>query len=42
MEKQNNHFQMIRQMAKYSAFADYKKNKPQREYKKQKLQIPNF
>lgn len=42
LNKQENHFKMIREMAKYSAENDYKKNKPQREYKKVQILIPNF
>jgi len=42
LEKQENHFEMIRQMAKYSAQTDYKKNKPQREYKKVQILTPSF
>lgn len=42
LQKQDNHFRMIKQMSKYSAETDYKQNKPQREYKKQILQLPNF
>lgn len=42
LEKQENHFNMIRQMAKYSANNDYKKNKSEKEYKKQIINIPNF
>ena len=42
LEKQENHFKMIKQMAKYSAFNDYKKNKPEREYKKAIIQLPKF
>lgn len=42
LEKQDNHFRMIRQMAKYSAESDYKKNKPEREYKKTTIQLPKF
>ena len=40
LEKQENHFKMIREMAKYSAKNDYKANKPQREYKKTKINLP--
>lgn len=42
LNKQENHFKMIREMAKYSAKNDYKKNKPQREYKKVQILTPNF
>lgn len=42
LEKQENHFKMIREMAKYSAKQDYKKNKPKREYKKTQILTPNF
>ena len=42
LQKQDNHFRMIKQMSKYSAQTDYKQNKPQREYKKQIIQLPNF
>lgn len=42
LEKQQNHFNMIRQMAKYSSQSDYKKNTPQREYKKIKILTPKF
>lgn len=42
LEKQDNHFEMIKQMALYSSETDYKKNKTQREYKKVKILTPNF
>ncbi|NGM63538.1 helicase [Sphingobacterium sp. SGG-5] len=42
LEKQANHFNMIRQMAKYSATNDYKRNKPEREYKQAAIQLPKF
>ena len=42
LQKQDNHFRMIKQMSKYSAETDYKQNKPQREYKKQIIKLPNF
>ncbi len=42
LEKQANHFNMIRQMSKYSAESDYKKNKPEREYHKTTIQLPKF
>lgn len=42
LEKQENHFKMIKEMAKYSAKNDYKKNTPQREYKKTTLIKPLF
>ncbi len=42
LNKQENHFKMIREMAKYSAKNDYKKNKHQREYKKVQILTPNF
>lgn len=42
LKKQENHFRMIKQMSKYSSQTDYKQNKPEREYKKQKIQLPNF
>ena len=42
LNKQENHFKMIREMAKYSAKNDYKKNKPKREYKKVQILTPNF
>ena len=42
LNKQENHFKMIREMAKYSAKNDYKKNKPQRQYKKVQILTPNF
>ena len=42
LEKQEKHFKMIRQMAMYSADNDYRKNPPEREYKKSKILIPNF
>jgi len=42
LEKQDNHFRMISQMAKYSADADYKKNNSDRDYKKQNIILPNF
>lgn len=42
LEKQENHFKMIREMAKYSAKQDYKKNKTKREYIKTKIITPKF
>lgn len=42
LEKQENHFDMIKQMAKYSAMNDYKKNKSKREYKKTLIITPKF
>lgn len=42
LKKQDNHFRMIQQMSKYSAETDYKQSKPERLYKKQILQLPNF
>lgn len=42
LEKQENHFKMIREMAKYSANTDYKRNKTQREYKKVQILTPKF
>lgn len=42
LEKQENHFNMIQQMAKYSALSDYKVNKTQREYKKVQILTPLF
>jgi len=42
LKKQDNHFRMIQQMSKYSAETDYKQSKPERQYKKQILQLPNF
>lgn len=42
IEKQKNHFEMIQQMAKYSANSDYRKNKPKREYKKMIIKLPKF
>lgn len=42
LEKQANHFNMIRQMSRYSAESDYKKNKPEREYHKTTIQLPKF
>lgn len=42
LEKQENHFKMIREMAKYSANTDYKANKTQREYKKVQILTPKF
>ena len=42
LNKQENHFKMIREMAKYSAKNDYKKNKPQGQYKKVQILTPNF
>lgn len=42
LAKQDNHFRMIKQMSLYSSETDYKQSKPQRHYKKQTLQIPNF
>jgi len=42
LEKQNNHFKMISEMAKYSAKQDYKKNKPEREYKQVEILTPKF
>lgn len=42
LKKQDNHFRMIKQMSIYSADTDYKQSKPQREYKKEIIQLPNF
>lgn len=42
LEKQENHFNMIKQMAKYSALSDYKVNKTQRDYKKVQILTPIF
>lgn len=42
LEKQENHFNMIKQMAKYSALSDYKLNKTQRDYKKVQILTPIF
>lgn len=42
LEKQDQHFTMIKQMAKYSADAEYKKNNTERDYKKQIIQLPKF
>jgi hypothetical protein len=42
LEKQANHFNMIRQMSRYSAESDYKKNKPEREYHKTAIKLPKF
>lgn len=42
LEKQEQHFNMIKQMSIYSSQQDYKKNKPEREYKKQTINLPNF
>lgn len=42
LEKQENHFNMIKQMAKYSALSDYKFNKTQRDYKKVQILTPIF
>lgn len=42
IEKQQKHFDMIRQMAMYSANNDYKKNDSEREYVKAQIIIPNF
>lgn len=42
LEKQDNHFTMISEMAKYSAKTDYKVNKTQREYKKVQILTPKF
>lgn len=42
LEKQERHFQMIHQMAKYSSETDYRKNKREREYNNQAIKFPSF
>lgn len=42
IEKQDSHFEMIRQMSLYSAESDYRKNKPEREYIKTIIKLPKF